>query len=271
MAVGMCCAAHADCCAAAGAPSVENVAISKLESRELPPGAVKKRVLDQLSNMLHLEPYPSGGPPPKLPLSEIWFRTTPYATDLPNLCAYQEIAIDFRPAVTGKFDAETKTVPYRIEEKTYYRFVGENSRAPTAGLELNDIMKANGSCTKLDPEKDFLLRAADEDIALEAIQIVDVMSEHVSHKSVSFEQDCSEYGAQCKHDIGKASSSDIEYVSQCDAMQIQNSSARCWNIFLRTKGLGLELKVYAEKRGVDWRLFRIIPYAIVSTSDPRGD
>jgi hypothetical protein len=270
-AAGLFCAVQAPCGAAADDSSGERAAISKLEARSLPPEAVTKDVLDQLSRILHLQSYPSDGPPPKLPLSDLWFRTTPYATELPGLCAYQQITVDFRPTEPGIFDAKTKTVPYRVEEKTLYRFVGESSPAPSDGLQLNDILKANGRCAKLDPEKDFLLNAADEEIALEAIQIVDEISERVSRKPVSFELDCSEYSGPCERDIAKASSSKIEYVEKCDSTKFKDGSARCWDIYFQTDGLDLELKVYAETQATGWKLFRIVPHMLVTTADERAD
>lgn len=243
--------------------------ITKMELRQLPPGAVTQRVLDQLSNILHLEQYPATGEKPRLPLSDLWFWTTAHATNLPDLCATDEVTIYFRPANATLDGADTKTVAESISANAHYHLLRNPVTPRPSALDEVARSHANADCASLDPSKIKTFTALDENDAVESVWLVTQAIRLSRDPKMVKLIDCKRFPETkdgCASVVQKAS---IEHIDSIDRCEGDNFSMECREVYLLSEGLSLRIFAQDERGGLV--IVRVEPAELVTIGDQRAD
>ncbi len=93
--------------------------LSKREARTMAPDALKRRVLQQLGDILVEGPRPSGTKP-KAPLSDLWFRIRPHATDFEDVCVSESVSIRFDHGGARNANGDTPAEVVGLEAKSSF-------------------------------------------------------------------------------------------------------------------------------------------------------
>lgn len=125
--------------------------ITKIEARKLPGKIVTRRVLDQLSDVLELEPYPARKVPPHRPLTDLWFWTLPRATSLRGLCSSDEVTVYFKAVSGPEKDAHSAMTAAGIASRTSYHFLATHPSLPAQEASAAEKTKADKQCSELAP------------------------------------------------------------------------------------------------------------------------
>jgi hypothetical protein len=244
--------------------------ITKLESRRLPSLVVTKRALSQLAGILHLQAYPSGGPPPKLPLDELWFWTTPHSTYVRGLCVADDVTIKFAPIGTDNAGANTKVAANGIEAKAYYHFVQAPDRL-NEEMSQSERHAQDAKCASLDPEKDMTLWAQDEDDAVEEYRLISDLIRDSHSSPRPFELDCSKYydgESKCASDLAAVALKDVNSINRCES---PNTDVTCW-VFDLTAGQDyLELQLFVQSIPGAQVIVKVVPHEQVVIADQKED
>lgn len=124
--------------------------ITKTEIRRDPPTVTDRRLKDLLWDMFERRDRRSK-PAPRAVLRDVDLRTRPAATDVPNLCRYDEVTLDMAPAMRGPADADTPVRPIGISSVHRFRFLAPPP--PEARARPSVVPHTGGACAALDPDK----------------------------------------------------------------------------------------------------------------------
>jgi hypothetical protein len=246
--------------------------ITKVESRALPSDIVVRRITDQLSHILKLEPYPSGGPPPVRPLSDLWFWSVPYPTSVPGVCAADRITLYLRQASERQSGAQTPVVAEHLDVGHFYHL----SAAPSAihGKELqSDVPFADYAvCAKLDPLKTRFIQADDEDeVEQAAYWLAIAQSELTAQGSVPFSCIDDTREKMCTTGLSKLKLDDVNFVAGCEVIsqsgKVTNPSSRCWELF--ASQWSVKIALTPDRAGAT--ISQIEVGELVTTGDARID
>ncbi|HUO94423.1 MAG TPA: hypothetical protein VMU22_15965 [Rhizomicrobium sp.] len=246
--------------------------ITKIESRELPPDVVTQRVLSQLANILHLEKYTADpGHRPHLPLNDLWLWTSPRATYAPELCAADQVTVYFRP-VAEISGPETKTVAEGIHAKTYYRFLHLPVLPMFSAMGLSDVRDLRARCADVNPEKEQMLSARDEESAVEGVWLISELASELKSTPPSFTLDCHDYrddDPQCLSDAKLMRPEEVTNIESCES---DDGRATCWEIDqFGFHGHDIGVRLYVETKNGKPNIVRVHPIEWVTTADARAD
>jgi hypothetical protein len=165
--------------------------------------------------MLKLEPYPFKGPPPLHPLSDLWFWSVPYPTEVPGVCAADYIAVYFRPVSERRSDANTPVIPKRLEVEQRYRLILAPEMIHERG-EPDELSFADyDACAKLDPvTEDFIHASNPRDLA-EAVYWLTVARTKTARDSASFDCVDETQDKLCPAGLSKLKVEDISSAARC--------------------------------------------------------
>jgi hypothetical protein len=161
-------------CAAHAAPSQDGQqadAISKTESRALPPGEVSERVMHQLAGLLIPILPENASPKPVRPLTFLNLVTRPRPTAVVGLCRTDSLTVSFAKSERGDAGPDTPVKADGVEAHPYYHFL----TPPKTDYELSIgtmVQHAVDVCQKLDPVKDDFFSAPDEQAATDGSYLV---------------------------------------------------------------------------------------------------
>jgi hypothetical protein len=138
--------------------------ISKLEARQLAPEALKRRVLDQLGDILVEAPRPQGRRVPTRPLTDLWYYSRPRVTWHVGLCAYDTVVVTFRAVGDRERGAETPMRAEGLSGHTSYAFI----RAPSEveADESRPTATDQAACAR-HTDRQAYFRSESEQVALE--------------------------------------------------------------------------------------------------------
>jgi hypothetical protein len=139
--------------------------ITKIEARQMSVEKTKRRILDQLGDILIEGPRPdSRRRPPTRPLQDLSFTTRPRSTYLRGLCAYEEVRIAFQPTTDQDLGAETPVRASGLEASTRYGLL----RDPVAIEDDETPPRAADERACRDLPRDRYFEAEDEQAAIES-------------------------------------------------------------------------------------------------------
>ena len=137
--------------------------ITKTEARRMSLEKTKRRVLDQLGDVLVENTRPTGRKPTR-PLSDLTFRTIPRSTDKRGLCAYDVVTILFRPTNDQDLGADLPVRANGVVASTRYGLL-KDVDAIEAYDDADPRPADDRACRALDPDHYF--NAPDEIRAIE--------------------------------------------------------------------------------------------------------
>jgi hypothetical protein len=145
------------------APSLAYAAappITKTEAWSLPPQVVEQRVVQQLGDLLVLEPQslPPLGPdgrrtPPTWPLTKLRFETRPRLNEVAGLCSFESIQVDFNPVGDNTGGGDRPVKASGLSATTRYRFLRPPKTASGEPEGDEDWAPDTAACARLDPMK----------------------------------------------------------------------------------------------------------------------
>ena len=241
-------------------PVIAADTITKIESRSLPPRVVTQRVFSQLAAKMRFEPYPSGRPKPKLPLSDMQFWTVPRATYVSGLCESNLITVYFEP-VGPKKGADTKVAAAGLEASSSFHFLAE---PPASQEDVSDAAwaRTNKACARLNPEKFFHAKDAYSALA-GAIALQKVIQAAQRDMPALLCVFGSEPAEACRQRVAKLSLANMSDVWPC---QGADSAKSCQTVWVNT---GLSLTIHTVNGGDD--LAQVELGELVTTGDERLD
>lgn len=149
---------------AAGTPTTAAPPITKVEARQMSLERTKRRVLDQLGDILVEEERPGRRRQPTRPLDDLAFTTQPRSTYMRGLCAYDEVRISFRPTTQRDLGADTPVRASGVEASTRYGLLTDPEAVANDEREPRDA--DDRACRAL--PRDQYFGAESEQMALEA-------------------------------------------------------------------------------------------------------
>jgi hypothetical protein len=147
--------------------------ISKTEIRGLPDREAKRRVMAQLSDLLVADGYGSSkGHRPKVPLSDLWFRTRAHGTATAGVCVSSTVVIRFRAVADGPRSADTPVAASDIESTAYYRLLRPVDPDDMDRLDAADQVQADSDCAAIDVRNADMIVAPDEDTLVTSLWLL---------------------------------------------------------------------------------------------------
>lgn len=138
--------------------------ITKSEARQMSLEKTKRRVLEQLGDILVEEARPERKRQPIRPLDDLAFTTQPRSTYMRGLCAYDEVRISFRPTTHRDLGADTPVRASGVEASTRYGLLTDAEAVANDEGEPRDA--DDRACREL--PRDQYFGAENEQMALEA-------------------------------------------------------------------------------------------------------
>jgi hypothetical protein len=246
-------------------------AISKMQSRQLPPAEVTRRTFEQLSKILTLMPQRPTVPRPQRPLDELGFWTKARETNVMGLCAADEVTVSFRPVRGAAMDADTPAVVDGVGAVTHYRFVMLPKARDPEFRPWPDAGPDNPACTGLDPERTAMFTANDEVMATEGVWLFGEIARRAGTKDFAPLLQCEDIkpaaADACAAGLGALGQDDIMAIERCDVDDetVGTSCTRFWlNGFER-------IRVYQRDDGARKRIDRVVVTEMVGVADERAD
>jgi hypothetical protein len=141
-------------------------AITKTEIRTEAPAITDRRLRDMIWDMFRRADLRTGKPP-QSQLRRLWFRTHPIATNIPNLCRFDAMTVEFAPVRHGStHDADTPVHPVALTASSAFRFLAPPPLEPKETDEAAvRMLPTEGPCTSLDTNKVSFFSATSEEVA----------------------------------------------------------------------------------------------------------
>lgn len=128
--------------------------ISKFEARNMPEGALTRRVTDLLADQLQRNVTGNENRRPVTVLSDMYFYLKPRATDYPGLCSVTSLTFEFAPESSKDADSKTPTEVRDLYSELAFRLLSDEPlpKVEVAEMTETEYDRANAACARLDPD-----------------------------------------------------------------------------------------------------------------------
>jgi hypothetical protein len=232
---------------AAGAVAREASTISKTEARSLPAPEVKRRVMNQLSEILTEERFNHRRPPVRL-LDDMSFITRARATQVPNLCQIDRLEIIFEPQDTDGGNADTPVSAKGFSATRYFHF----PRAPSAPYEASvdyDQAPNDAACREAKLWEDEFFTADDDRTATDGYLLAHRVIDAMIAGSPSFQLNCEKYPSEtdreCADIARDIKTAQISSIDRCETDIPEFALASCYRAFVGDRSLRIIASPYA--------------------------
>lgn len=235
----------AGCSTVEGGPST---AITKTEARSMPASVVKKRVLQQLSDVLSEVRFNHRRPSIN-PLTDMSFVTPPRATDVPGLCQLDMLKVTFRLSDDEQSNADTPAWVDGFSSTRYFHF----ARPPESNF--NDIVDydhepSDSSCHGAELWEDEFFTAPDERAATDGFLLAHRVIDSISKGNPNFGFECNKYPTEsarkCSDIARETSESQISSIDRCENNNSEFRLASCYSVYFGDRSLRIIASPYAS-------------------------
>ncbi len=246
-------------------------AISKMQSRQLPPAQVTRQTFDQLSKILTLMPQRPTVPRPQRPLDELDFWTKARETSALGLCAADEVTVSFRPVRGAAMDADTPATADGIGAVTHYRFVTQPKTPDPEYRPWSDPGPDNPACAALNPENVAMFTAGDEETATEGVWLLGEVARRAGTRDFAPLLRCESIkpaaADACAAGLGTLGQDDIMAIERCD-VDNETVGMSCTRFWLNNFN---EIRVYQRDDGAGKHIYHVVAAEKVVFADERAD
>lgn len=248
---------------AGSAQAAPSAPISKLEARTLPPELVKRRVVDQIGDLLLPEPRQTPFVRPRRPLTEMELHTRPHATWIAGLCESDAVRVEFGTAGRAADPAETPMKAVGLTAQAGFRFLQRPATRPSIEDVRAERTAADRRCAALDPDRQRFFEAQNAAVAADAAWLYLKVVEGLGQPRPPFRLECAE-GWDCAKDIVADNGLDrLSGAERCDGEPLRNIG--CWTVIIDA-GMTWPVSIYASN-GPSAQIERVVvgdPYATAS-------
>lgn len=221
--------------------------ISKVEARSWPASQVKRRVLDQLSEILSEERLTQTRPPKNL-LTDMSFTAEPRATSVPNLCQIDRLTITFQPGDDERGDAHTPVSANGFSSTRFFHF----KRPPSHNYDkIVDYEKSpnDASCRTAKLWDDEFFTAPDDRAATDGYLLAHQVMDAIVAGNPSFVVACDLYPVEAKRTcadiVSEIKSGKILSIDRCETDLPEFKSTVCFRVFIGDRSLRIIATEYA--------------------------
>jgi hypothetical protein len=206
--------------------------ITKAETRSLPPAVVKRRVMEQLGDILTGDRYTARRPPVR-PLTDLSFHTRPRATAVPGLCQVDWLTISFRSEAGEPRDADTPATADGVSVTHHFLF-----RKPPTGeyREIADHGRTpdDARCRSADWRKDAFFSAPDDSIATDGYLLAYRAMDAIVAGKPPFPFACEKWPVEAERDcagiVREIRSAGLSAIETCEVPMAEPSATACYAI-----------------------------------------
>ncbi len=242
--------------------------ITKIEARRLPPNVVKRHVLDQLFDILVLEPYPKIAERPKHELTDLSFWTRAHGAYVSGLCEADQLTVTFDPVGLEPKGADTPVKVSGISARGYYRFLTLPVGVSGAEMSLADRKALDRRCAGLDPDQINFFQAENDDDARDGALVLQAVLRQAATGSISTVHGCApeDTAKACAAFVAGASLDKLKSIEWCN---IPNDpvAGRCTDIWAGDVSLVVHYDGFGDKIQIN----RVDVGELVTIGDYRED
>jgi hypothetical protein len=201
--------------------------ITKSEIRSAPPARTHRRLRDQVWQLFQQQDLRSGQAPQRA-LRRLLLPTRPRATEVPGLCRYDVLHVEFEPVRREDEGADTPVRAAGLRAQSQFRFLRPPADRHSAIADYRRL-PSQGDCDGIDTDKVHFFVAEDEDVATDGYLAFLRLQEAVrAARPLPFE--CvprqGESEADCRATVLAFTQDSIVDIKGCD----MTSSAYCFRI-----------------------------------------
>lgn len=128
--------------------------LTKYEARNMPEGALKRRVTDLLADQLQRNVIGNETRRPVTVLSDMYFYLKPRATEYRGLCSVTSLTFEFAPESSKDADSSTPTAVRDLYSEQAFRLLSDDDlpTVPFTEMTETEYDRANAACARLDPD-----------------------------------------------------------------------------------------------------------------------
>ena len=208
--------------------------ITKVEARSLPASQVKRRVMDQLGDILAEERFRQRKPPVN-PLTDMSFVTKPRATSVPNLCQIDQLTITFRSEEGERGNADTPVSVNGFSSARYFHFNSPPSDNYNKIVDY-DRLPNDKACRNARRWDDEFFTAPDDNVATDGYLLAHRVIDAVITGTPPFPLACNKYSVEAKRECADIAreirSAPISSIDQCETDMPEFASALCYKVFV---------------------------------------
>jgi hypothetical protein len=234
--------------ASSSAVARQSSTITKAEARSLPASQVKRRIMDQLSDILAEERF-SQRKPPVNPLTDMSFVTKPRATAVPNLCQIDRLTITFRSEGDGKGNADTPVSANGFSSTRYFHF----NKPPSDNYHTivdYDHSPNDMACRNAKLWENEFFTASDDSVATDGYLLAHRTMDAIIAGNPTFPLACNKHPVETKREcadiVREIRSDPISSIDQCETDIPELASAFCYRVFVDDRSLRIIASRYAS-------------------------
>ncbi|MGQ0590812.1 MAG: hypothetical protein ACT4N8_15015 [Sphingosinicella sp.] len=146
------------------AQSTPGRTITKSEIRAADPRRTHGRLRDVIWDMFEREDVRSEAQP-RHALTDFWLRTRPRGTEIPGLCRYDGVTVEFAPTSRRDRGADTPVRAVGLRASSFFHFISPPTQQFHDAANY-DLLPSDGDCRSLDANELPFFRSEDEQVAV---------------------------------------------------------------------------------------------------------